>query len=166
MVEDFIAATGIGPLPPPSRAVRENSSINAAGQRALREIGYILKGEDEGPGVDRNSLWNRLCEETTQALPGRGWQPTQAEARDFVARFEAANERVRRRWFPERQRLFSDDYAHLPERPPKLQPDEDLRAVTSVLINVLRRSMAREAADRKRARRSIAVKRALRPEQE
>ena len=164
VVADFITATGTGPLPaPPARAeAPRNPSINAAGQRALREIGWILKGDDPSQAFAHTALWRRIAAEMTEALPGRGWHPTQAEARDFVGRFEASNERVRRRWLPERERLFSDDYAHLSERLPKLEPDEDLRAVTTVLIHVLRGTIEREATERKRARRSLAVKRALR----
>ena len=162
VVADFIAATGTGPLPPPSRKVRQNPSMNAAGQRALREIGWILKGEDKGQLFARTKLWRRLVGEVTGALPGRGWQPTQAEARDFVARYEASNERVRQRWFPDRPRLFSDDYAHLPEKRPTPEPDEDLRAVTTVLVHVVRQALDREDKQAKRVRRGLDVKRALR----
>ena len=162
VVADFIAATGTGPLPPPAEGLRQNPSINAAGQRALREIGFILKGEDKGQDFARTRLWTRLSKEMTDALPGRGWQPMQAEARDFNTRFDASNERVRARWFPDRTRLFSDDYSFLPEKLPKLEADDDLRAVTAVLINTLRKALERDSKERAQARRGVAVKRALR----
>ena len=163
VVADFIAATGTGPLPPPARATAsQNPSISAAGQRALVEIGFMMKGEESGQAFARTPLWRRLAAEMTEAIPGKGWQPTQAEARDFVARFAAANENIRRRWLPERPRLFSDDYAHLAEKPPKPDPEEELHAVARVLLHVLNQTLAREAAEQKQSRRSLAVKRALR----
>ena len=119
VVADFIEATGVGPLPPPPRALTpRNPSINAAGQAALREIGWLLKGENTTQAFARDPLWRRVTAEMTAALPGRGWQPTQDEARDFVARFAASNERVRARWLPGRKRLFSNDYSHLAEHHP------------------------------------------------
>jgi hypothetical protein len=145
VVADFIAATGTGPLPaPPDLPSFRNPSMNLSGQRLLREIGRILKGNDETRAFARTALWQRLTEAATAALPGQGWRPTQDEARDFMENFAASNERVRALWLPQRARLFSDDFSHLPAEKPKPKSAEDHRAAYDVLLYVLRQQMARE----------------------
>ena len=145
VVTDFIEAAATGPLPaPPDLPSFRNPSMNMSGQRLLREIGRILKGDDETKAFARTALWQTLTESVTAALPGQGWRPTQAEAREFMGQFEASNEAVRARWVPERARLFSGDYAFLPAEAPKPTPKEDHRAAYDVLLHVLRQNMARE----------------------
>jgi hypothetical protein len=145
VVRDFVEAAGTGPLPaPPDLPSFRNPSMNLSGQRLLREIGRILKDNDETKAFARTALWQTLTESVTAALPGQGWRPTQAEARDFVAQFAESNEAIRARWLPGRARLFSDDFSHLPETAPRSNPKEDHRAACDVLLHVVRQTMARE----------------------
>ena len=145
VVADFIAATGTGPLaPPPDLPSFRNPSMNLSGQRLLREIGRLLKSDDETRAFARTALWQRLTASVTAALPGQGWRPTQAEAREFMEHFAASNEAVRARWLSDRVRLFSDDFSHLPVEAPKPKSKEDHRAAYDVLLYVLRQTMARE----------------------
>ncbi len=145
VIPDFVEAAGTGPLPaPPDLPSLRNPSMNLAGQRVLREVGRILKSNEETSAFARTALWQRLTASVTAALPGQGWRPTQAEAREFMAQFAASNEAVRARWLPTRPRLFSDDFSHLPLEALKLKAKEDHRAPYEVLLYVLRQTMARE----------------------
>lgn len=149
VVTDFMAQTGIKTLPTPKDAAPRNPSMNAAGQRMLREIGKSLKAEN-GNDLASATLWKRLHHAVTMALPGSGWRPTQEEGRAFVATFAASNEAVRKKWFPERAALFSADFSHLPVE--EMRPDKraETRAAYDVILYLLQQEMTRDADVSKR----------------
>jgi hypothetical protein len=151
VVEDFIAQTGCGPLPAPKDdGALRNPSMNLAGQRILRDIGRMLKEDGDGKKFARSTLWKRLTSQVTAALPGQGWRPTQTEAREFMAQFAANNEDVRKRWFPERETLFSTSFGHLPVEPDNPTRKLDQEAAYQVILHLLRETIAKEQEVTKR----------------
>ena len=92
-----------------------NQSMNLAGQEALRVLSGLIQEKSAARTVG-GPIWQRVSEAITAASPGKGWQPTQLQARRFVERYAAGNEAVRARWFPQRASLFSEDYTGLPKK--------------------------------------------------
>jgi hypothetical protein len=138
ILEEFAQLCGFT-LPAEMPEFTRNPSISLAGQHVLLLLGRKLQEQTSRQGV-WSSEWHRITKAVTMEAKGTGWQPTQDEARAFVARFAASNEAARARWFPQRPTLFNDDYSFLPEHPVVPDPAE----VTSVLCNVLLRVMAKE----------------------
>jgi hypothetical protein len=69
--------------------------------------------------------------------PGRGALPSRREAQAFQERFEASNERLRHLRFPERARLFDNDFSTYPDTS---MLDTALRVedMAEVVVDVLR----------------------------
>jgi thioredoxin-like negative regulator of GroEL len=81
-------------------------------------------------------LWRTLTAAVSTALPGQGRRPTQAEAKAFLARYEAANEAVRQRWFAERAHLFRPDFSDLPEVAVRLDDGALLQAALRIILDM------------------------------
>jgi tetratricopeptide (TPR) repeat protein len=107
VVDDFLDLCGIAldvPKDDPDR--QSNLSLTPGGIDLVRAMAEKL-GAAPGGLQGGSPLWRRFVQAANEALPGRGWKPDAAEARAFLARFEAVNEAVRRRWFPDRASLFT-----------------------------------------------------------
>jgi hypothetical protein len=107
-VEDFFTMLGLTDLIPeaePSRPI--NPSINVLGQEVMRQISKYL--DDAGIEAPSNTpFWRDISATITKEFAGKGWQPTRQEAATFMLQFEAGNEKVRQRFFPEQETLFDD----------------------------------------------------------
>lgn len=138
-VTDFFALCGVArPVEQDGAGTVRNPSMNLTGQRILRQVESILRGQYSVDAELRNGLpWQRVARIVSGVLPGVGWQPTQAEAASFMARFAESNEQVRQRWFPERSALFSQDFSHLPEHAPAADPEADFKGACSVIVEAV-----------------------------
>jgi len=90
-----------------------NLSISANAQRFLLEINQYLPefiGNKKNP--NRGDL--RLLISDTQK--GKGLFPTRKESEDFFKIFTKSNEGFRKKWFPEREKLFEVDFTKYPEQ--------------------------------------------------
>ncbi|MGG5820984.1 tetratricopeptide repeat protein [Falsiroseomonas sp. HW251] len=150
IVEDFLVQYGIPlevPADDPHR--RSNPSLAPEAIDLVRILGARI--EQEQGALDGDSpLWCRMIQAVDEALPGRGWKPPPAEAAAFLARFEAVNEAVRRRWFPDRPSLFSDppraEPGMLPPAtPPPPDPAAALEAACALIARETASRMASEA---------------------
>ena len=125
-VDDFFSMFGLQNLLPdagPAKPVHQ--SMNVVGQELLREIARQLRAKGTWGTFDWLS-WVDICQAVTNALPGSGWQPTRAEAKSFMARYEVSNEAVRQRFFAERDVLFADEWDHYAEEAPPPPSDRQL----------------------------------------
>jgi hypothetical protein len=129
---DFREATGIphdDRYAPPSHS---NESLDAAAQMLLLELGKKLDGRSS---QDRRRLWSRIRRafqpkakrQTSIAMfplplkmflirnrTGRSLLPDRAWAHRIMSACEKENEVIRRRYFPDRVRLFDDDFSDYP----------------------------------------------------
>lgn len=118
VVEDFLLLSGIAlPIPPEASKKNSNPSIALEGQALLLAAGRRLAAATGNDLWRDTPQWRRLAESVGEALTGRGWRPTQAEARAFMQRFSATNERARSRFFPHLPSLFSLDFEDLAVAP-------------------------------------------------
>jgi hypothetical protein len=116
--EDFLLLSGIAlPIPPEASKKNSNPSIALEGQALLLAAGRRLAAATGNDLWRDTPQWRRLAESVGEALTGRGWRPTQAEARAFMQRFSATNERARSRFFPHLPSLFSLDFEDLAVAP-------------------------------------------------
>jgi hypothetical protein len=146
VVDDFLDYCGLKlTLSADDQKRSRNPSMNLLGQQVLLQTGEIMRRKTGEANVT-GFLWNKIAEAVTQALPGNGWLPTQAEAEAFLARFEAANEAVRQRWFPERETLFARDFSKLPKEPPAEDPAAMFAAACAAFLEASITSMKREQA--------------------
>ena len=123
--------------------VNRNQSMNLAGQEVLRRLGARLSRDTPG-GAPAGTAWQRVTEAVSAASPGKGWLPTQAQARAFMDRYAASNEAVRAAYFPERTSLFQMKFDSLPEHEATLSADDVQTATIEALLVCLQQGMARE----------------------
>jgi hypothetical protein len=111
---------------------RTNESLDAAAQSLLFELGKRLDGNSS---LERRRLWNRIRRAfqpeakrraNVPMIPpslktflvrhrtGRSLLPDRAWATRIMESCSRENELIRRRYFPERDRLFDDDFSEYP----------------------------------------------------
>jgi tetratricopeptide (TPR) repeat protein len=120
-----------------------NEALSLAAQLVLVELARRINGLGMHANVSSHS-WRVLVEAAAATLPGKSWQPTQAEAAAYNARFAENHERVRQRWFPERETLFSTDFSALPTEAPKLDTAALLDACLRVTMRLGEKTLGLE----------------------
>lgn len=146
VVEDFFTVAGFRvEVPPEDPHKNANLSLSLEGQALLHAAGTYLLGRDGNESWRDSPTWRRLAEAVSERYPGRGWQPTRDEAREFIGRFAATNEYVRARYFPDRPSLFSTGFDDLPETPRTLPRDGVVGAALEVLFHEVSVGNLREA---------------------
>jgi hypothetical protein len=124
---------------------QSNPSVNLSGQALLLAAGRRMAGR-AGDTIWRDTpAWRRLAETITEAMPGRGWRPTQDEAAGFLARFADTNECARARFFPAQKTLFDESFADLPSTATPEPPNLALDAALDALLHEVEASAKREA---------------------
>jgi len=156
VVTDFLAAIGIEGMPVEARPPASNPALTAEAQEMVRRFNILAEMRGF---TDRPRLAPHLRAPRFQGKPRL---PTRAEAEEFFARFEPGNERLRARYFPGRDRLFTADFSRYPEAHDAtavIPQDAKVRDVTldvlSLVVAALRRA-ATELAARARAAASNA----------
>jgi len=149
-IDDFLAlcgAEGAVPAADPNRS--SNPSADGRGQALMVAVGVAMGNALPGHGPALSDpVWRHFTELVTEAMPGRGWRPARAEAREFLDRFRDGNEWIRQRWFPERDSLFTDDLDRLPEVATFPAGEELLRAGAELLAHFARMSLSAEVSHR------------------
>ena len=145
VVDDFASVCGMTLAPASGEDARSaNPSIVFTAQMVLVELAALVNG---GRETNVQSVqWRNITQAATTALPGSGWRPTRQEAQAFVARYAERNETVRRRWFAERETLFSTDFSDLPEAPMVARPPALLAAALRIIREMGDMAARREAA--------------------
>jgi hypothetical protein len=147
VVLDFLKLAAIDlPAMAASPKRQSNPSISLAGQGLLLAAGRRMEHKAAGTLWRDTPAWRRLAEAMTEAMPGRGWRPTQSEAHAFMQRFAATNERARTRFFSSRPTLFSEDFADLPCAPAPQSDDAITTAALDVLLHEMASGAQREVA--------------------
>lgn len=141
VVTDFLAAIGIEGLQVEARPPASNPALSAEAQEMVRRFNILAEMRGY---ADRPRLAPHLRAPRFQGKPRL---PTRAEAEEFFARFDAGNERLRARYFPGRDRLFSADFSRYPEAHDAtavIPQDARVRDVTfdvlSLVVAALRRA--------------------------
>ncbi len=112
VVDDFVAAWQLGPMEGFAPVADQNESICPAAQEFLRALNPLL---EPIPGLPIEEVRGPLAARLALLFPGRGARPARAEVEGFYDQFRASNERLRQRFFPERERLFDEDFSAYPE---------------------------------------------------
>jgi hypothetical protein len=108
-----------------------NESLKPEAQEFLRVLNMRIPSVVDGhPNEMRYPVLRALREH----FSGPGLRPKRSDAEAFFARFEASNEAVRQRFFPERQTLFDDDFDQYPENPQHQFGFGDAMAVATKVI--------------------------------
>jgi hypothetical protein len=146
VVADFLHVAGMTlPSLEDVDAKESNLSITLAGQNLMLEAGRRMQAASGDDTWRDSPQWRRLAETVSEKLAGRGWRPTQSEARAFMARFADTNERARATFFPDRASLFSTSFADLPQAPMLPNSATLGDAALEVLLHEVGVSAAREA---------------------
>lgn len=115
VVADFLASCGLPASLNPG-PVRRNPALPAEFQAFLSGLNRHLASANDDTQAPMNSELRDFCIYVAeQYLSGQPRRPARAQAQAFYRQFAASNERVRRRWFPGRDQLFSDCFAQYPE---------------------------------------------------
>jgi hypothetical protein len=147
VVDDFLDLCGIDldvPKDDPDR--QSNLSLTPGGIDLVRAMAEKL-GAAPGGLNGSSPLWRRFVQGANDHLPGRGWKPDAAEARDFLARYAEVNEAVRKRWFPTRENLFTPPPEGKPgaAADPAIDRAAALEAGLSLILAETEAAMQREA---------------------
>ena len=137
-VDDFLGVCNVAldvPADDPARS--RNESMSFAGQQLMLRMAALIQEKNGGARIDE-AIWTEIRKAINAAAPGQGWLPTQAEAAVFMQRFEAGNERLKQRYFPDRPRLFADGSGRFPQAP--MQADE------AAILNVACQAFLKGAA--------------------
>lgn len=108
-------------------ATVRNPSLLPGAQEFLRRFNALEVG---GPDQPRPPWVFRLLNER---FCGPGRKPARDAAREFVRHYEEGNERVRAEYFPDRDRLFSDDFDHYPLEETQVSDGEVLEVAMAVI---------------------------------
>ena len=142
-VDDFLSVCGLSlPVPPDDPSRLRNPSMSYAGQQLMLRMATLVK--ESGDERLRSTVWFEVSAAVTAGMPGQGWLPTRDEAAAFMKRFEAGNEAIRQRYFPERKTLFADGSARFPLEPMQVDDKELLNAACLAFFNAASRAAAKE----------------------
>ena len=146
VVADFLAVAGMAlPNLEGNAKGQSNPSVSVAGQALMLAAGRRMAAS-AGATIWRDTpAWRRLADTITEAMPGRGWRPTQDEAREFMGRFTATNERARSRFFADQPGLFDAGFDDLPQGQAEPLPDMVENAALDALLHEVHNSAQREA---------------------
>jgi hypothetical protein len=146
VVEDFFATAGFRiEVPEAAPSKNANAGITLEGQALLLSAGRRLAALSGSVEWRDQPPWRRFAESVGELFPGRGWRPTRAEAREFMARFAATNEQARRRFFAGQDTLFSMDFDDLPEQPERADPALVTATAIDLVMHEAAHSATREA---------------------
>jgi uncharacterized small protein (DUF1192 family) len=112
VVTDFLDLWGLGPAGDYVAVSDRNASIRPAAQEFLRHVNRHLAPIGGRP---IEAVRGPLVARIEAAFEGPGARPSRAEAEAFYAAFRASNEAVRAARFPDRDRLFDEDFSAYPE---------------------------------------------------
>ena len=116
------------------QVANRNESLTPEAQEFLRvlnkHIPSVVDGED-------NKMRKPVLGALRQHFSGPGMRPKRSDAEAFLARFEASNEAVRQRFFPDRPTLFDGDFEQYPEKPNLRLTFGDAVMVSATVFNSL-----------------------------
>ena len=90
-----------------------NKSMSADAQRFMMKINKVLP-RFIGNKVNENH--GNIGHDVSRNFKGKGLEPRRRDAENFFKMFKDSNEKVRRRWFPEKKELFEVDFDKYPEK--------------------------------------------------
>jgi hypothetical protein len=137
LVHDFLAACGVDDRQGLQLPERWNESISAPAQEFLRQMNLHFPTDGR---KDRHR--DELVSLVAGAFAGPGKLPSREAAERFYRLFEPSNERLRRRWLPQRPRLFDDDFSQDPTQATEPPSFEDAAAIAAVLLRKLQAETA------------------------
>ena len=145
VIDDFLAAWGLGGTSEYRPVEKFNESISAPAQDFLRRVNATF---EPLPGLPEDFARGPLADLLARHFPGRGHRPARAAAEAFYALYRDSNEAVRRRYFPERPALFDDTFDAYPPTPDQSAFGADEMAlIASRLQSVQTREIRRLEAE-------------------
>lgn len=84
---------------------RENAALVAPAMEVIRRLNLLTTKSRKA----KLGVW--CYHELTSDFGGRGLYPSRQSAEEFLERFSASNDRLRRRWFPASADVFGTDFA-------------------------------------------------------
>lgn len=111
-VADFLSFCGLSEDPGFTPVPPMNQSLDPVAQELLRRINTEFPLFNMG---ELNDARRDLIQYLQARHSGRGRMPDRESARRFQAIFDADNEWIRERWFPDRTSLFDDCFDSFPE---------------------------------------------------
>ncbi len=145
IVDDFLAAWELGAPEAYMPVADQNESLRPAAQEFLRLANAHL---EPIAGLPIEEVRGPLVARLSTLMPGRGARPARADARAFYDRFRPSNEAVRARHFPDRDKLFDDDFASYPAvADPREVGPEEMAAIAAGLHMAASREARRLEAE-------------------
>jgi hypothetical protein len=165
VVTDFLRVTGIGHLETAEGEAPRNPSLSAPALDFLRRVNEAMQADksaatqEKGEVVQsaRGRRSQRLRRALVQQFAGPGQLPARARAEAFYARFRQSNAELLARFFPGRERLFTEDFSRYPDAERRPTDSEVLAVATAVTLALLRDLERLTGADLlRRAREAVA----------
>lgn len=112
VVPDFLSYWRIGAPEDFIAVADQNASMLPCAQEFLRLVNAHFEESGAVPG---DAVRGPLVARLEKGFRGAGARPARAEAEAFYAAFQASNDAVRARHFPDRATLFNEDFSGYPD---------------------------------------------------
>lgn len=165
LIADFRTVCGLDQLALKASKPVINQSLIPAAQEFLRQLNLMSYAKGE---AEKDDIWDHTEDQEPPAegddsasglripffirqilgdkFSGAGRRPSRAEAEAFVRRYSESNERIRARYFPNRETLFKLDFSSYPDHADPAPPSEE---VLQVSLEIIRQQL--QAGERQRA---------------
>ena len=129
LIDDFCDAAGLGDPTQYERVAAANESLSVVAQDFLRAFNTVWSKTQGFP-------FGLVVHTLLRDYAGPGRRPSRRAAEAHMAQYRRANDALRKRWFPERRTLFSDDFSMFPERE---APVSSLDQTMSISLRLMHR---------------------------
>lgn len=146
VVTDFATLCGIDPAMLAGVEAERNVSITETAQAVLCAAAHQFSNQTGARPSPAVKSWRHTVEIIDDLAPGRGWRPTQADARAYMLKLADNNEAVRAQWFPARAHLFSDNFDDLPQHLTPPTADAISALAVAALVSACSGSVRLDAA--------------------
>ncbi|MCR9129325.1 MAG: hypothetical protein NXI12_07370 [Alphaproteobacteria bacterium] len=141
VVEDFLQVCGLDNPQDFEFAGNLNESLNVTAAVFLSRLNAQMA---DSANTDWRKGRMRVVNYLLRTFPGKGLRPARADAEEFAARYVQSNERVRAKWFPDQETLFTQAFDSYPERADDESiSDEELFAISANVIEQLTKDYSR-----------------------
>lgn len=137
VLDDFLEILSLPSLDHFTPVGRMNESMSPVAQEFVRQINELFSHSHQFSGRERYFI----CQKFANIFKGSGKRPAREEAFKFQEIFSASNERLRAKWFADRDEIFSSDFSMFPQTE-RLEPFGFSDAMTACLPVI--REMYRE----------------------
>lgn len=130
LIKDFCAVAELGDPSGYEEVEAANESLSIIAQDYLRAFNTVWSKQQGFP-------FGLVAHTVIRDFSGSGRRPSRDAGRAHMERYKSSNEKVRKKWFPERRTLFDEDLSTLPEQEAPTSSLEETMVISLRLFHKL-----------------------------